>query len=225
MLGLKFAYATNGAGIVEVDYTTGVERSITEFPTPDELWRRLQAAENLDDETAEKLLTPAYPDRTTPLRYYQEIAVQRAVQAVLQGRRRMLLTLCTGAGKTAIAFQICWKLWSGALDRQAHPPAAENPLSVRPQLPGGRSHGQGLQPVRRGAAQNHRRASHHQPRHVLRHLPGHRRRREPARPVPRIPARLLRSGRRRRVPPWQRPRRQQLARHPGMVSRRPCRSA
>ena len=112
MLGLKFAYATNGAGIVEVDYTTGVERSITEFPTPDELWRRLQAAENLDDETAEKLLTPAYPDRTTPLRYYQEIAVQRAVQAVLQGRRRMLLTLCTGAGKTAIAFQMCWKLWS-----------------------------------------------------------------------------------------------------------------
>ena len=112
MLGLAFAYATNGAGIVEVDYTTGVERSIAEFPTPDELWRRLRAAENLDDAAAEKLLTPAYPDRTKPLRYYQEIAVHRAVQAVLQGRRRMLLTLCTGSGKTAIAFQICWKLWS-----------------------------------------------------------------------------------------------------------------
>ena len=112
MLGLAFAYATNGAGIIEVDYTTGVERSIAEFPTPDELWRRLRAAENLDDATAEKLLTPAYPDRTKPLRYYQEIAVHRAVQAVLQGRRRMLLTLCTGSGKTAIAFQICWKLWS-----------------------------------------------------------------------------------------------------------------
>ena len=112
MLGLAFAYATNGAGIIEVDYTTGVERSIAEFPTSDELWRRLRAAENLDDATAEKLLTPAYPDRTKPLRYYQEIAVHRAVQAVLQGRRRMLLTLCTGSGKTAIAFQICWKLWS-----------------------------------------------------------------------------------------------------------------
>ena len=112
MLGLAFAYATNGEGIVEVDYTTGVERSIAEFPTPDELWRRLRAAENLDDATAEKLLTPAYPDRTKPLRYYQEIAVHRAVQAVLQGRRRMLLTLCTGAGKTTIAFQVCWKLWS-----------------------------------------------------------------------------------------------------------------
>ena len=112
MLGLAFAYATNGEGIVEVDYTTGVERSIAKFPTPDELWRRLRAVENLDDAAAEKLLTPAYPDRTKPLRYYQEIAVHRAVQAVLQGRRRMLLTLCTGSGKTAIAFQICWKLWS-----------------------------------------------------------------------------------------------------------------
>ena len=112
MLGLAFAYATNGAGIMEVDYTTGVERSIAEFPTPDDLWRRLRAVENLDDAAAEKLLTPAYPDRSKPLRYYQEIAVQRAVQAVLQGRRRMLLTLCTGAGKTAVAFQICWKLWS-----------------------------------------------------------------------------------------------------------------
>lgn len=111
MLGLMFAYATNGAGIIEVDYTTGVERPITEFPTPDDLWQRLRTAESLDDSVAEKLLTPAYPDRTTPLRYYQEIAVNRAVQAVLQGRR-MLITLCTGAGKTAIAFQTCWKLWS-----------------------------------------------------------------------------------------------------------------
>lgn len=112
ILGLKFAYATNGKGIIEIDYTTGVERAVTEFPTPDDLWRRLRTAENLDDAEAEKLLTPAYPDRSTPLRYYQEIAVHRAVQAVLQGRRRMLLTLCTGAGKTAIAFQVCWKLWT-----------------------------------------------------------------------------------------------------------------
>ncbi|CUB00948.1 EcoAI/FtnUII family type I restriction enzme subunit R [Pannonibacter indicus] len=113
ILGLKFAYATNGAEIVEFDYTTGVERQITDFPTPAELWRRLRAAEGIsDDDVAEKLLTPTYPDRAKPLRYYQEIAVNRAVQAVLQGRHRVLLTLCTGAGKTAVAFQIAWKLWS-----------------------------------------------------------------------------------------------------------------
>ena len=111
-LGLKFAYATNGAEIIEFDYTTGVERSVAGFPGPEELWRRLRDAEAItDDRVADTLLTPGYPDRTRPLRYYQELSVNRAVQAVLQGRRRVLLTLCTGAGKTAVAFQICWKLW------------------------------------------------------------------------------------------------------------------
>lgn len=113
VLGLKFAYATNGAEIVEFDYTTGIERMLAAFPAPDDLWTRQRTAEGLDDSVAaERLLTPNFPDRTKPLRYYQEIAVNRAVQAVLQGRKRILLTLCTGAGKTAVAFQISWKLWS-----------------------------------------------------------------------------------------------------------------
>nr|WP_292192257.1 DEAD/DEAH box helicase family protein [Mesorhizobium sp.] len=113
ILGLRFAYSTNGGEIVEFDYTTGVERVITEYPSPDDLWQRLRSAEGIkDDDAADKLLTPTYPDRAKPLRYYQEIAVNRSVQAVLQGRKRTLLTLCTGAGKTAVAFQISWKLWS-----------------------------------------------------------------------------------------------------------------
>ncbi|MDP0494930.1 MAG: DEAD/DEAH box helicase family protein [Verrucomicrobiota bacterium JB024] len=113
ILGLKFAYAANGAEIIEIDYTTGIEKLVRVFPTPQELWRRLRAAEGVaDDKAAEHLLTPNYPDHKKPLRYYQEIAVNRAVQAIVQGRRRNLLTLCTGAGKTAVAFQICWKLWS-----------------------------------------------------------------------------------------------------------------
>ncbi|NPD17622.1 DEAD/DEAH box helicase family protein [Xinfangfangia sp. D13-10-4-6] len=113
VLGLKFAYATNGAEIVEFDYTTGIERVLDAFPGPGELWARQRAAEGLDDPVAaERLLTPNFPDRAKPLRYYQEIAVNRAVQAVLQGQKRILLTLCTGAGKTAVAFQISWKLWS-----------------------------------------------------------------------------------------------------------------
>lgn len=113
VLGLKFAYATNGAEIVEFDYTTGIERILDAFPGPGELWARQRAAEGPDDPVAaERLLTPNFPDRAKPLRYYQEIAVNRAVQAVLQGQKRILLTLCTGAGKTAVAFQISWKLWS-----------------------------------------------------------------------------------------------------------------
>ena len=113
ILGLRFAYSTNGIEIVEFDYTTGIERTIGEFPAPADLWARLRRAEGIvDEEVAERLLTPTFPDRAKPLRYYQEIAVNRAVQAALQGRKRSLLTLCTGAGKTAVAFQICWKLWS-----------------------------------------------------------------------------------------------------------------
>ena len=112
ILGLRFAYATNGDGIVEFDYTKGIERSITDFPTPEDLWIRLRNADGpTDNLAAERLLTPTFPDRAKPLRYYQEIAVNRTVKAVLQERKRALLTLCTGAGKTAVAFQICWKLW------------------------------------------------------------------------------------------------------------------
>lgn len=113
ILGLKFAYATNGHEIIEVDYTTGVERELTAYPTPEELWQRLSGAEGIGDEVKESLLTPTFPDKSKPLRYYQEIAVNRAVQAILKGDQRILLTLCTGAGKTAVAFQICWKLWKG----------------------------------------------------------------------------------------------------------------
>ena len=113
ILGLKFAYSTNGRQIVEVDYTTGIERDVSIFPSPEELWHRLSAADGLNAGIKDHLLSPTYPDKSKPLRYYQEIAVNRAVQSVLQERKRVLLTLCTGAGKTAVAFQISWKLWNG----------------------------------------------------------------------------------------------------------------
>lgn len=113
ILGLKFAYATNGREIIEVDYTTGLERELSSFPSPVELWQRLTQSERLNEAVKEQLLAPTFPDKEKPLRYYQEIAVNRAVQAILQEEKRVLLTLCTGAGKTAVAFQISWKLWNG----------------------------------------------------------------------------------------------------------------
>lgn len=117
ILGLKFAYATNGRGIIEFDYITGRELEIETFPSPDELWKRLTAAESLGPEVADRLLTPAYHLSGKSPRYYQEIAIQRTIQAVLQDRRRILLTMATGTGKTLVAFQICWKLWSSRWNR------------------------------------------------------------------------------------------------------------
>ena len=113
MLGLKFAYATNGHGIVESDYITGKERELDTFPSPADLWKRLRAVEKLDDEQiAARALTPSNTTIDKGHRYYQEIAINRAVQAILNGKKRILLTMATGTGKTAVAFQICWKLWS-----------------------------------------------------------------------------------------------------------------
>lgn len=117
ILGLKFAYATNGHGIIEFDYITGREREIESFPTPDELWARLTGAEPLAPGAMEKLLTPLYHLGGKSPRYYQEIAINRAVESVLQGKRRILLTMATGTGKTFVAFQTCWKLWSSRWNR------------------------------------------------------------------------------------------------------------
>jgi type I restriction enzyme R subunit len=119
ILGLKFAYATNGQGIIEFDYTTGRERELNAFPSPDELWSRLQGGA-LTDAAARKLLTPGYDGADKP-RYYQHIAINRAVEAVLHGQRRVLLTLATGTGKTAVAFQIAWKLWSARWNARGLP--------------------------------------------------------------------------------------------------------
>src|SRR5215510_10730994 len=118
ILGLRFAYSTNGHGIIEFDYTSGQERQLESFPTPDELWQRLRSAEKItDEETAIKLLTPANAAIGKGQRYYQEIAINRVIQAILRGDRRVLLTMATGTGKTAVAFQICWKLWNARWNR------------------------------------------------------------------------------------------------------------
>jgi type I restriction enzyme, R subunit len=117
MLGLSFAYATNGTTIIEFDYLTGAEHEIAQFPSPHELWQRLQAAHGLSPTAAQLLLTPANHQVDKGHRYYQEIAINRAVQAILSGQKRVLLTMATGTGKTAVAFQICWKLWSARWNR------------------------------------------------------------------------------------------------------------
>jgi type I restriction enzyme R subunit len=118
MLGLKFAYATNGNEIIEFDYFTGIESPRVDYPTPQDLWRRYRAGSGIkSDDTAERLLTPFNHEVGKGERYYQQIAINRTVEAILNGRHRLLITMATGTGKTAVAFQICWKLWSARWNR------------------------------------------------------------------------------------------------------------
>ena len=117
MLGLKFAYATNGHEIVEFDYFTGRETLIPAYPTPAELWARYRAGVGLTDAVSGRLLTPMNHTVGKGERYYQEIAINRAVEGMLKGNRRQLLTMATGTGKTAVSFQICWKLWNARWNR------------------------------------------------------------------------------------------------------------
>jgi len=112
LLGLHFAYATNGREIVEIDYFAGTETERGDFPSPAELFARFRAGKGLSDRSAQSLLEPYNLSASKPPRYYQHLAISRAIEAILGGRQRLLLTLATGTGKTAVAFQICWKLWS-----------------------------------------------------------------------------------------------------------------
>jgi type I restriction enzyme R subunit len=117
MLQLKFAYATNGHDIIEIDYFTGKEIRDDDFPTPPQLWQRYQIGMGFTNPEAEQLLAPFNHEPGKGERYYQQIAINRTVEAILQGKGRILLTMATGTGKTAVAFQICWKLWSSRWNR------------------------------------------------------------------------------------------------------------
>ncbi len=113
ILDLKFAYATNGHGIVEFDFITGLERKIEAFPTADELWLRLHGGEVPAEVESGHRLQPYYLQPDKRPRYYQEIAINRVVKAIVERKKpRILVTMATGTGKTVVAFQICWKLWS-----------------------------------------------------------------------------------------------------------------
>ena len=117
-LHIRFTYSTNGLKIYAIDMQEGVEGDTTAYPSPGELWNRTFGAEfTAKPEQAslkEKLLAIPFEDRggTWQPRYYQENAVTKVIEAVAEHKTRILLTLATGTGKTAIAFQIAWKLFN-----------------------------------------------------------------------------------------------------------------
>lgn len=109
-LKLETTYSTNGKAIYQICMKSGEEGLVTDFLSPDELWNKTFAEQN---DWREKFANVPFEDKSGSwqLRYYQEIAVQRTVEAIAQKKERILLTLATGTGKTAIAFQIAWKLF------------------------------------------------------------------------------------------------------------------
>ena len=109
-LKLGSTYATNGKRIYFVSMETGKEGEVDQFPTPDELWNKTFAQQNT---WREKFAEIPFEDKggTWTLRYYQELAVKNTLEAIANNEQRILLTLATGTGKTAIAFQIAWKLF------------------------------------------------------------------------------------------------------------------
>jgi len=109
-MAVRFAYATNGQGIYRIDMETGKEGEAQRYPTPDEIWATTFAKANT---WRDRFTDVPFEDKggSHPGRYYQDIAVERVMEAIADSRSRILLTLATGTGKTFIAFQIAWKLF------------------------------------------------------------------------------------------------------------------
>jgi type I restriction enzyme R subunit len=123
-LQLETTYSSNGKAIYQICMQTGKEGLVADFLSPEELWNKTFAEQN---DWREKFANVPFEDKsgTWQLRYYQEIAVQRALEVIASGKDKLLLTLATGTGKTAIAFQIAWKLfqtrWSLQRDGSRRP--------------------------------------------------------------------------------------------------------
>jgi type I restriction enzyme R subunit len=109
-LAIRYTYATNGRGIYGIDMQTGKEGDLPRYPTPDELWNLTFAEANA---WRDRFAAVPFPDKSGSwtIRFYQEIAVNRVLEAIAEGKDRILLTLATGTGKTSIAFQVAWKLF------------------------------------------------------------------------------------------------------------------
>jgi len=118
ILGLNFAYSSNGEKFEEFDFFTNKQATLNQFPSPEELYKRWQEITNRKYPDFSKIptnrnpfLINLYDDPQKEPRYYQLSAINKVIEAVLNGQKRIVLTLATGTGKTYVASQIVWKLW------------------------------------------------------------------------------------------------------------------
>ena len=114
ILDVPFAYSSNGMGFVEHDMKNGTERqlSMSEFPTPEELWERYKGDYDINQSVEAVIQQPYfYREGINKPRYYQRIAINRTVEAVAREQQRIMLVMATGTGKTCTAFQIIHRLY------------------------------------------------------------------------------------------------------------------
>ncbi len=120
-LDLYYVYSSNGDGFIEQNLITGEVRELRldDFPSPEELYKRYIKDKNISDVEEKVLLEPYYyvPNYKKP-RYYQRIAINRTVDAVVRGQERVLLVCATGTGKTFMAFQIIYRLWKAGIKKK-----------------------------------------------------------------------------------------------------------
>ena len=109
-LNIQYTYSTNGLEIYQINMDSGEEGDVSKFPTPDELWQMTFPEEDLQRDSFNSVPFESKGGKWQP-RYYQENAINKVLESVSAGEKRILLTLATGTGKTAIAFQIAWKLF------------------------------------------------------------------------------------------------------------------
>ena len=119
-LAIRFTYSTNGQGIYGIDMKDGTEGDVPRYPTPDELWNLTFAEQNA---WRDRFAAVPFEDRGGYFqgRYYQDIAIERVLEAIATGKQRILLTLATGTGKTFIAFQLAWKLFQSRWNLSGEP--------------------------------------------------------------------------------------------------------
>lgn len=117
-LDIPVAFSSNGNGFVEHDRTAtsgNVERALAlyEFPSPEDLWQRYKQYKGIENEQQESIASCDYFFDGTGRspRYYQQVAINRTVEAIAKGQNRILLVMATGTGKTYTAFQIIHRLW------------------------------------------------------------------------------------------------------------------
>ena len=124
MMDIPFVFSSNGDGFVfHNKYITEGNVEITlsndEFPSPETLWKMYLEKNNINDEKEKVITQPYYSDNPNKQpRYYQMNAINKTVNAVLDGQKRVLLVMATGTGKTYTAFQIIWRLWKSGIKKR-----------------------------------------------------------------------------------------------------------